>query len=43
LLEEKLLGARPRKWKKRGKMRWKWIKKRRKRMKRKQKRRVGEL
>jgi large subunit ribosomal protein L41e len=38
-----LMGARPRKWKKKGKMRWKWIKKRRKRMRRAQKRRVGEL
>jgi len=37
------MGARPRKWKKKGRMRWKWLKKRRKRMKRRQKRRVGEL
>jgi large subunit ribosomal protein L41e len=37
------MGARPRKWKKKGHMRWKWIKKRRKRKKRKMKRRVGEL
>ena len=33
------MGSIPRKWKKKGKMRWKWVKKRRKRMKR----RVGEL
>jgi len=37
------LGSIPRKWKKAGRMRWKWLKKRRKRMKRKLKRRVGEL
>ncbi len=37
------MGARPRKWKKKGRMRWKWLKKRRKRMKRRIKRRVGEL
>jgi len=37
------MGARPRKWKKKGRMRWKWIKKKRKRLKRKLKRRVGEL
>ena len=38
-----LMGDRPRKWKKKGRMRWKWIKKKRRRVKRKQKRRVGEL
>jgi large subunit ribosomal protein L41e len=38
-----IMGARPRKWKKKGKMRWKWVKKRRKKMRRMQKRRVGEL
>ncbi len=38
-----LMGSRPRKWKKAGRMRWKWVKKRRKRTKRKQKRRIGEL
>ena len=37
------MGARPRKWKKSGRMRWKWVKKRRKRLMRQQKRRVGEL
>ena len=37
------MGARPRKWKKKGRMRWKWLKKRRKRLKRRMKRRVGEL
>ncbi|VVB68109.1 Uncharacterised protein [Candidatus Norongarragalina meridionalis] len=37
------MGARPRKWKKRHHMRWKWIKKKRKRLKRKTKRRVGKL
>jgi large subunit ribosomal protein L41e len=37
------LGSIPRKWKKAGRMRWKWLKKRRKKMKRKLKRRVGEL
>jgi large subunit ribosomal protein L41e len=37
------MGARPRKWKKKGSMRWKWIKKKRKRQKRKMKRRVGKL
>lgn len=37
------MGARPRKWKKKGRMRWKWVKKRRKRLKRRMKRRVGEL
>ncbi|GEM_PF-711415 len=38
-----LLGAKPRKWKKKNRMRWKWVKKKRKRLKRKMKRRVGEL
>ena len=37
------MASRPRKWKKKGRMRWKWLKKRRKRLKRKLKRRVGEL
>jgi large subunit ribosomal protein L41e len=37
------MGARPRKWKKKGRMRWKWVKKRRKRLKRMVKRRIGEL
>ena len=37
------MGDRPRKWKKKGRMRWKWIKKRRRRLKRRMKRRVGEL
>jgi large subunit ribosomal protein L41e len=38
-----LMGAKPRKWKKKNRMRWKWVKKRRKRLKRRMKRRVGEL
>jgi large subunit ribosomal protein L41e len=37
------LGDIPRKWKKKGRMRWKWVKKKRKRLKRRMKRRVGEL
>ena len=37
------MGKRPRKWKKKGHMRWKWIKKKRKRMKRALKRRTGDL
>jgi len=38
-----VMGAKPRKWKKKNRMRWKWVKKKRKRLKRKMKRRVGEL
>jgi len=37
------LGARPRKWKKKGRMRWKWLKKKRRRLKKKMLRRKGEL
>jgi large subunit ribosomal protein L41e len=37
------MGAIPKKWKKKGRMRWKWIKKKRKRMKNKIRRRVGDL
>jgi len=38
-----IMGKRPRKWKKKGHMRWKWIKKKRRRMKRALKRRTGDL
>ncbi|MEM3075200.1 MAG: hypothetical protein QW590_00025 [Candidatus Bilamarchaeaceae archaeon] len=41
--EGAIMGAKPRKWKKKNRMRWKWVKKKRKRLKRKLKRRVGEL
>ncbi len=37
------MGSKPRKWKKKNRMRWKWVKKKRRRMKRRMKRRVGEL
>jgi len=37
------MGSRPRKWKKKGHMRWKWIRKRMRRLRKKMKRRVGEL
>jgi large subunit ribosomal protein L41e len=37
------LGSRPRKWKKKNHMRWKWIKKKRRRLKKKLARRNSEL
>ena len=37
------MGARPRKWKKKNHMRWKWIKKKRRRLKKKMESRTKEL
>jgi len=36
-----IMKRRPRKWKKKGRMRWKWIKKRIRRLKRQRRRREG--
>jgi large subunit ribosomal protein L41e len=38
------LGKRPRKWKKKGRMRWKWVRKRmRRKMRRLKQRKLGKL
>jgi len=37
------LKSKPRKWKKKGRMRWKWVKKKMRREKRRKKMRAGKL